>query len=143
MEETAPAAVICANINDWKFVYDHFGNEESDRLIRTIALLIRREAQESYVIGRVDGDEFAIVIPNPEEQEAEQFVSRIQNACRSYEDDVFAPSLAVGLVYRANVEEAFSQCYSDAQYEMFYNKLAIKHEAGYRERLEHGLFAVK
>lgn len=143
MEETAPAAVICANINDWKFVYDHFGNEESDRLIRTIALLIRREAQESYVIGRVDGDEFAVVIPNPAEQEAEQFVSRIQNACRLCEDDVLAPSLAVGLVYRTNVEEAFSQCYSDAQYEMFYNKLAIKHEAGYRERLEHGLFAAK
>ena len=70
MEETAPAAVICANINDWKFVYDYFeGNEESDRLIRTIALLIRREAQENYVIGRVDGDEFAIVIPNPAEQD--------------------------------------------------------------------------
>ncbi len=95
MEETAPAAVICANINDWKFVYDHFGNEESDRLIRTIALLIRREAQESYVIGRVDGDEFAIVIPNPAEQEAEQFVSRIRNACRLCEDDVLAPSLAL------------------------------------------------
>lgn len=141
MEETAPAAVICANINDWKFVYDHFGNEESDRLIRIIALLIRREAQESYVIGRMDGDEFGIVIPNPSEQEAEQFVSRIQEACRTYEDAVLAPSLAVGLVYRTNVEEAFSQCYSEAQYEMFYNKLAVKHEAGYRERLEHGLLA--
>lgn len=143
LEETAPAAVICANINDWKFVYDHFGNEESDRLIRTIAKLIRREARESYVIGRMDGDEFGIVIPNPEEQEAEQFAERIREACRSYEDDVLAPSLAVGLVYRTNVEEAFAQCYSDAQYEMFYNKLAVKHEAGYRERLEHGLLPAK
>ena len=81
------------------------------------------------------------MIPNPSEQEAEQFVSRIQEACRTYEDAVLAPSLAVGLVYRTNVEEAFSQCYSEAQYEMFYNKLAVKHEAGYRERLEHGLLA--
>lgn len=143
MEETAPAAVICVNINDWKFVYDRFGNEESDRLIRTIASLIRREASESYVIGRVDGDEFGIVIPNPAEQEAEAFADRIQRACRDFEDPVLAPSIAVGLVYRTNVEEAFSKCYSDAQYEMFYNKLAVKHEAGYRERLEHGLFAAR
>ena len=52
MQETAPAAVICANINDWKFVYDHFGNEESDRLIKTVAGLIRKEAKEEYLIGR-------------------------------------------------------------------------------------------
>lgn len=143
MEEIAPAAVICANINDWKFVYDHFGNEESDRLIRTIALLIRKEAPESYVIGRVDGDEFGIVIPNPAEQEAEQFAGRIQEACSNYEDALLAPSLAVGIVYRTNVEEGFSECYSDARYEMFYNKLSVKHEAGYRKRLEHGLAAAK
>ncbi len=70
MQETAPAAVICANINDWKFAYDHFGNEESDRLIKTVAGLIRKEAKEEYLIGRVDGDVFEIVIPTPEDGEA-------------------------------------------------------------------------
>lgn len=139
MEEVAPAAVICANINDWKFVYDNFGNEESDRLIKTIAGLIRSQMGDNYLIGRTDGDEFGIVIPTPEDGEAEAFVQRIQKACREFEDPVLAPSLAVGMVYRTNVEETFAKCYSDAQYEMFYNKLEVKHEDGYRQRLEHGL----
>lgn len=107
MQETAPAAVICANINDWKFVYDHFGNEESDRLIKTVAGLIRKEAKEEYLIGRVDGDVFEIVIPTPEDGEAEAFCDRIQQACTNYEDPYLAPSLAIGLVYRTNVEESF------------------------------------
>lgn len=141
MEEAgvAPAAVICANINDWKFVHDHFGIEESDRLIKTIAGIIRQEAGENYLIGRMDGDVFGIVIPMPEDGEAERYCSRIQQACFDFEDPVLAPSIAVGLIYRTNVEEAFLNRYSEAEYEMFNNKYEVKQAPGYRERLEHGL----
>lgn len=135
----APAAVICANINDWKFVHDHFGIEESDRLIKTIAGIIRKEAGQDYLIGRVDGDVFGIVIPMPEDGEAEDYCRRIQQTCLDFEDAVLAPSLAVGIVYRTNVEEAFLDRYSEAEYEMFTNKFQVKHTPGYQERLEHGL----
>ena len=91
------------------------------------------------MIGRVDGDVFEIVIPTPEDGEAEAFCDRIQQACTNYEDPYLAPSLAIGLVYRTNVEESFDKCYSDAEYEMCYNKLDVKHADGYKERLEHGL----
>lgn len=139
MESVAPAAVICANINDWKFVHDHFGIEESDRLIKTVAGIVRREAGSNYLIGRMDGDVFGIVIPVPEDEEAQSYCDRIQQACLAYEDPVLAPSLAVGMVYRGNVEMSFMDCYSDAEYEMFNNKYEIKHAPGYQERLEHGL----
>lgn len=135
----APAAVICANINDWKFVHDHFGIEESDRLIKTIAGIVRKEAGENYLIGRMDGDVFGIVIPVPQEGEAEDYCSRIQQECRDFDDPILAPSLAVGMVLRTNVEEAFMSKYSDAEYEMFNNKYEVKHMPGYQERLEHGL----
>ena len=75
----------------------------------------------------------------PEDGEAEAFCDRIQQACTNYEDPYLAPSLAIGLVYRTNVEESFDKCYSDAEYEMCYNKLDVKHADGYKERLEHGL----
>ena len=39
-----PVAVMNININDWKFVNDHFGDEESDRLIRTVAGFLKEEA---------------------------------------------------------------------------------------------------
>ena len=35
--QAVPVAVICANINDWKYVNDNFGDEESDRLIQVVA----------------------------------------------------------------------------------------------------------
>lgn len=137
--EIVPVAVINININDWKFVNDHYGDEESDRLIRTIAELIKREAKPDYIIGRVDGDVFVVLIPMVETDEAEDYCRRLQAACLAYEDPLLAPSVACGIVYKTNVEEGLTDKLPDAEYEMFNNKFELKNAPGYRERLEHGL----
>ena len=137
--EVVPVAVINVNINDWKFVNDHFGDEQSDRLIKTIADILKQEAKPDYVIGRIDGDVFITLIPMAEDGEAEDYCDRVQKACLNYEDPILAPSVACGLVYKTNVEEVLQNKLPDAEYEMFNNKFEVKNAPGYRERLEHGL----
>lgn len=137
--EVVPTAVINVNINDWKFVNDNFGDEESDRLIKTIADILKREAKPDYVIGRVDGDVFIILIPMAEEDEADEYCGRVRSACLAFDDAVLAPSVACGIVHKTNVEEHLEDILPDAEYEMFNNKFEIKNSPGYRERLEHGL----
>lgn len=137
--EVVPVAVINFNINDWKFVNDHFGDEESDRLIRTIADILKQEKKPDYVIGRVDGDVFNVLIPMAEDGEAEDYCWRVKRVCQTFEDEILAPSVACGLVYKRNVEEMLADKLPDAEYEMFNNKFELKNAPGYRERLEHGL----
>lgn len=137
--EVVPVAVINFNINDWKFVNDHFGDEESDRLIQTIVDILKQEKKPDYVIGRVDGDVFIVLIPMAEDGEAEDYCWRVKRVCQTFEDDILAPSVACGLVYKRNVEERLSDKLPDAEYEMFNNKFELKNAPGYRERLEHGL----
>ncbi|MDE6963158.1 MAG: diguanylate cyclase [Lachnospiraceae bacterium] len=134
-----PVEVINVNINDWKFVNDHFGDEESDRLIQTVAGILKQEAKPDYVVGRIDGDVFEVLIPMAEEGEAEGYTQRVRNRCDTYEDAVLAPSVAVGIVSKTNVEETLKERLSDAEYEMFNNKFEVKNAPGYRERLEKGL----
>lgn len=136
--EVAPVALIQANINDWKFFHDNFGEEESDRLIHIVGKTLMDMGKPEYVIGRCDGDLFNIVIPMPEEQEAEEYVSRLRGTFETFEDSVLVPSVAFGIVYKTNVEESLLDKLSDAEYEMFNNKLEIKSAPGYRERLEKG-----
>ncbi|MCM1123968.1 MAG: diguanylate cyclase [Eubacterium sp.] len=137
--EVVPVAVVNVNINDWKFVNDHFGDTESDRLIKTIADILKKEAKPDYVIGRVDGDVFITLIPMAEDGEAEAFCTNVQAACLAYDDPVLAPSVACGVVYKTNVEERLEEKLPDAEYEMFNNKFEMKNAPGYRERLEHGV----
>ena len=137
--EVVPVAVLNVNINDWKFANEHFGDEESDRLIKTVAEILKEEAKPYFVIGRVDGDVFGVLIPMAEEGEAEDYAIRISERCLKFEDAVLAPSVAVGIVYKTNIEETLEDKLSDAEYEMFNNKFEIKNAPGYRERLEKGI----
>ena len=137
--EVVPIAVLNVNINDWKFVNDHYGDEESDRLIAVVAGILKEEANPYFVIGRIDGDVFGVLIPMAEEGEAEDYAKRIQNKCLAYEDPRLAPSVAVGIVYKTNVEETLEAKLSDAEYEMFDNKFEIKTAPGYKERLQKGI----
>ena len=131
-----PVALIFVNINDWKYANDHFGDDGSDRLIQIVAEILKKEAKEEYVIGRVDGDVFQVLIPMAEDGEAEDYAARVQASCNAYEDEKLAPSVAVGIQYKTNVEENLMDKVSDAEYEMFQNKFDVKNEPGYRERLE-------
>lgn len=137
--QMAPVSAICININDWKFANDHFGDEESDRLIRIIADIIVKNAKPEYIIGRVDGDVFNVLIPMPEEGEAESYCENVKADCESYEDARLAPSVAIGCVMKENVEETLNDKLADAEYEMFEDKLEMKNAPEYRERLEKGI----
>ena len=137
--QIAPVSAICININDWKFVNDHYGDDESDRLIRIIAGIISKNAKPEYIIGRVDGDVFNVLIPMPEDGETERYCSAVKAECERYEDARLAPSVAIGHVLKENVEESLTDKLADAEYEMFEDKLAMKNAPGYRKRLEKGL----
>lgn len=134
--EIVPVAAVCMNINDWKYANDHFGEEESDRLIKIIAGIIKKEAKPDYVIGRADGDVFHIIIPIPEDGEAKSYCDKVQRKCMDYQDGKLAPSVACGFVMKTNVEETLSNLLTEAEYEMFQNKFEVKNSAGYRARLE-------
>lgn len=134
--QAVPVAVICANINDWKYVNDNFGDEESDRLIQVVASFLKEEAKPEYIIGRCGGDFFNVLIPMVEDGEAEDYCKRVQQRCLDFEDGHLAPSVACGFVIKYNVEQALADLVSDAEYEMFNNKYEIKNAPGYRERLE-------
>lgn len=137
--QIAPVSAICININDWKFVNDNYGDDESDRLIRVIADIISKNAKPEYIIGRVDGDVFNVLIPMPEDGESEEYCAAVKTACERYEDARLAPSVAIGSVLKENVEESLTDKLADAEYVMFEDKLAMKNAPGYRKRLEKGL----
>lgn len=137
--QIAPVSAICININDWKFVNDNYGDDESDRLIQVIAGIIVKNSKPEYIVGRVDGDVFNVLIPMPEDGESEEFCAVVKADCEAYEDARLAPSVAIGNVLKENVEETLADKLADAEYEMFENKLEMKNAPGYRERLEKGL----
>lgn len=134
-----PVGVMLVNINDWFFVHSQYGEEESDRLMITVADILKKHAPEGMIIGRQEGDVFQIALPIEDESEISSYKEAIQKACMDFEDPILAPSIAVGYVIRTNVEEEFSKLFSEAEYEMLENKFQVKNAPGYQERMRKGL----
>lgn len=136
--EVVPVAVIAGNINDWKYVNDHYGSRESERLIAVIGSILQEEARDDYLIGHCAGDVINVLIPKAEPEEAEEYCTRVRQRCLTFEDSILAPSIALGVAIKENVEQQISTILSDAEYEMYVDKINLKKQPGYRERLTKG-----
>lgn len=142
-KEIVPTACIVANINDWSFFDNNYGEDESDRLIVEVVNILEKAADEvgfpNAFVGRIEGDVFYVAIPIAEQDEAVAFCDKVRELAEQFEDDILVPSIALGCVVKYNVESKFKEVFSDAEYEMLENKFEIKNRPGYIERREKGL----
>lgn len=58
-----PVALVAADIDHFKRINDDFGHDAGDRAIARFVKLLRKVADRDAVIGRLGGEEFAILLP--------------------------------------------------------------------------------
>jgi len=73
-------AVIWIDLDRFKEVNDIFGHEVGDEMLVAVADRLRDVVRETDDIARMGGDEFAIVLPNVIESEAQMVADRILDA---------------------------------------------------------------
>ena len=60
-----PLAVLVMDLDRFKVINDSLGREAGDGLLLQVAERLRAQARESDTVGRVGGDEFAVIIEGP------------------------------------------------------------------------------
>ncbi len=77
-----PMSVLMLDLDDFKLVNDTFGHLFGDRVLTWTAELIRSTLRASDVPARYGGDEFAIILPETDADEARSAAERIVAAFR-------------------------------------------------------------
>ena len=58
-----PAAIILADLDAFKSINDTYGHDTGDQVIMAFARLMRETAPPKAIVGRLGGEEFAILLP--------------------------------------------------------------------------------
>jgi diguanylate cyclase (GGDEF)-like protein len=73
-----PFAVLLADIDHFKQINDTHGHPAGDRVLSSVAHLLQSHARGTDVVGRIGGEEFLIVLPNSNVNDAERFAERLR-----------------------------------------------------------------
>lgn len=73
-----PATLVIADIDHFKKINDTWGHAAGDQAISRFGQLLAQHAGEGYVVGRIGGEEFAVLIPRGSAQEARIYVDTIR-----------------------------------------------------------------
>lgn len=79
----APApALLILDLDHFKTINDRYGHLEGDRALIEFAAVVRAELRGSDVVGRMGGEEFAVLLPDTRDTEAEAIAQRILQQLR-------------------------------------------------------------
>lgn len=73
-----PIGIIIADLDELKLINDKYGHQMGDLLIIEAANCLTEEADEKMIVARIGGDEFAIIIPDANVLEIEQYIHNVQ-----------------------------------------------------------------
>jgi diguanylate cyclase (GGDEF)-like protein len=78
-----PVAVMMLDLDGFKLVNDTFGHIHGDHVLSFAASLIRATLRASDVAARYGGDEFALILPDTDAEQATVAAERLQTAFRT------------------------------------------------------------
>ena len=128
---TQPQAWLVIDLNNLKYINDHYGHLAGDRMLIRFAKLLRQQFPQELLF-RMGGDEFLLVIRNIGEKEAHQAESNLiaTLAAHSLLDDDILPlpgaAAAIGLAWRPNAYRSLLDTFMLADHRMYEHKRQSK-----------------
>ena len=80
-----PLAVMMIDLDYFKKINDSYGHEAGDEVLKSFAKLCMNTVREGDVLGRLGGEEFAILLPETTVENARQIAERIRSRLQDRE----------------------------------------------------------
>ena len=106
-----------------KLTNDIFGHTSGDALLKKTAQVLKSVCREEDIIARVGGDEFAILLPNTEAQDARKIIDRIKNELSKEKILAVKCSMAMGYDTKTSSVQKIDEVVKNAENQMYREKI--------------------
>jgi diguanylate cyclase (GGDEF)-like protein len=97
-----PLSLISFDLDHFKRVNDTYGHAAGDKVLSEVAATVKSELREEDIFARVGGEEFAVLLPETDENEALTVAEKIRDLIEGlevhYESHAISLTATVGLV---------------------------------------------
>lgn len=124
-------ALISMDVDDFKNINDQWGHAIGDRLLASVARVIRKELRQMDILSRYAGDEFVAIMPMASQSMAEMVAERIRKAVAGHKFSVrtgksVEVSISTGVASFPNNGETTEELLTAAARKMQHDKHARK-----------------
>jgi diguanylate cyclase (GGDEF)-like protein len=78
-----PVSLLIVDVDWFKDINDNFGHQAGDEALRALASSLSAAVRANDLIGRIGGDEFAVLLPEADDIEAAANARRLTDAARA------------------------------------------------------------
>ncbi|MBD3894546.1 diguanylate cyclase [Halomonas sp. ML-15] len=99
-----PLSLLCLDIDHFKTVNDAYGHQAGDQVLKQVALSMEENLRPTDLLARVGGEEFQVLLPDTDIEQAGKIAERIRSALYDLEiklkDRVVKITVSVGCAER-------------------------------------------
>ena len=120
-----PITIIIGDLDGLKAVNDSCGHKKGDEYIINTASILKSTARSEDIIARIGGDEFALILPLTDYNEAAGICNRIRDNIKKFNSqNKLSKELSISLGFEVlkNSEQSLDEVFKKADDNMYLNK---------------------
>ncbi len=110
-----PLSIIIGDINGLKLINDAYGHDKGDEVLKKIADLLKKNLRHEDILSRWGGDEFAIILPKTDKQDAIKIISRIKESCLDHSTSTMPLNISMGFAVKKNSRKKINDIIKQAE----------------------------
>ncbi|GLO63502.1 hypothetical protein MACH09_40100 [Vibrio sp. MACH09] len=130
-------SLLMLDIDFFKKINDTYGHFSGDVVLKQIAVLLTKELREVDTVARLGGEEFAVLLPETERQEALLLAERIRRAVDEYsfedEGNSIHCTISIGVSVCSRGNNCFGDLLKEADRALYQAKEQGRNQVCYRQ----------
>jgi len=118
-----PLTIVMGDVNGLKLVNDSFGHAVGDELLIKVSHALRKASRVDDIIARHGGDEFILILPKTDSEEAGRIINRFKYFLSQEKSSTIDISVSFGTQTKQSVDESIHLIIKKTEDDMYTHKV--------------------